>query len=342
MRKPQAVIMAGGQGERFWPLTHSRFPKYLIRISGQKSLLQKTFDRLTAVYGAPNIHVVTTKEHRRFVEKELPRLGKANLWIEPFRNNTASAIFLTCAMLAKRRGREVVLSFFPADHLITNEVYFKKMLKGAIRVAREREALVMIGIRPTFPAVGYGYIEQGALFLKAAGAYRVKRFVEKPSRTNALRYIRKKSFFWNSGIFTWRAGVLLGAYQKVASIFHEHFDEKNLSASYRHFPKLSIDRAVMEKADNAVVIPAKLDWTDLGSWDAYLESALLDKNKNHTHGVSVHRDLKGCLVINHKKTPVTVHGLSDVIVVQTEHGTLVCKRGRSEEAALLHRAVVRS
>ena len=174
---PQAVIMAGGIGERFWPLTSSDFPKYRIRHDGRSSLLQATFKRLSGVYGAASVHVITGKDHVRHIRAELTGLRSGNLHVEPYRNNTASAIHLTCEILRERCGADEVVSFFPADHLIRNQAAFKTTLERAIGLASKTGRLVTIGIRPTFAATGYGYIERGTPLKGASRAYAVARFV---------------------------------------------------------------------------------------------------------------------------------------------------------------------
>lgn len=332
---PQAVIMAGGQGERFWPLTHPRFPKYRIRFDRKHSLLQGTYRRLLKIYKKSDIHVVTTRHHLNMICQELPSLKRANILIEPFRNNTAAAILFSCEALAKKYGPEEVVSFFPADHLIEDQAFFKRTLKDAIRTASRKEMLVTLGIQPTFPATGYGYIQKGARVSGAKGVFRVKRFVEKPHRKKAVRYIRQKSFFWNAGIFTWRAGVFLKTFRQNAPVIYKAFDLGSLTASYKKLPSISVDHAVLEKADNIAVLPTRMDWCDLGSWDALYDHYPLDNSDNYAEGSYHHKESKGSLLINQLKTPLITLGVSGLIIVQTPRGTLICRRGRSEEAALL-------
>src|SRR3989338_4013911 len=174
----QAVIMAGGQGERFWPMTDKRFPKYRISVDGKRSLLQGTRQRLARIFGK-NIHVVTTGEQVNLIRKELPGLPLKNIIVEPARNNTAPAIYLSTALLGQRFGADEVTLFFPADHLIQNETLFKKTVRGMIALAAAKNCLVTAGIRPTFPATGYGYIQAGSPIKNYPSAFRVRRFVEK-------------------------------------------------------------------------------------------------------------------------------------------------------------------
>lgn len=328
-----AVIMAGGQGERFWPLTSDRFPKYLIRLDGKNSLLQKAYRRLLKIYNQKKIHVVTTKNHVPFIRKELPRLAPSNIITEPFRRNTAPAVFLSTAVIAQRFGGQEVVSFFPADHLIQNETAFRQTIKNALAAAGQQRALVTVGIQPTFPATGYGYIHTGLPIVNKWGAYRVKRFKEKPNRRSAQAYLRKKSFLWNAGIFAWRADVFLEAMRKFSPEISRGFHLKNLNRSYEQLPRVSIDYALMEKADNIAVIKTRMDWCDMGSWDMFFEKAKKDKNGNAIQGAVCQKECKGTLLANFAGTPLAALGLKDFIVVQAKQGTLICKRSRSEEAA---------
>ncbi len=333
----QAIIMAGGQGERFWPLTDKKFPKYRIRLDGKLSLLQKTYRRLLKVYKPSQIHVVTTQDHAGLIRQELPQLKKSNILIEPLRKNTAAAIFLSTAVIARHYGPEEIVSFFPADHLIENESEFKKTVGNTLALAKKAPLLVTVGIKPTFPATGYGYIQSGKVIPGASYANRVARFREKPSLPLAKAYLRKKSFLWNGGIFTWKAGVFLSTMRKFGPPDFRLFDLKKLKGSYQKLPRLSIDYALLEKASNIAVVKTSMDWCDMGSWDSFMARAKKDKNKNSILGKIVAKESSGSLIINHRETPVVALGISGLIVVQTPQGTLICKRTRSEEAARLAR-----
>ncbi len=333
----KAFIMAGGQGERFWPLTKKGFPKYRIRLDGKTSLLQKTYQRLSRLYSVNDIYIVTTQEHLPLIQLELPKLKRAHLIIEPFRNNTACAISVSTAMIAERFGSDEVVSFFPADHLIQNESLFRQTLTKAISVAKKHDVLVTIGIKPTFPATGYGYIQSGSALRGEKGASHVARFTEKPNRKRAQTYLRKHNYFWNGGIFTWRSGVFLKTLAKFSPEIHKHLDLKNLEASYKKLPSISIDYALLEKADNLAIVETSMDWCDMGSWDMFLEKARLDVAQNYIHGHSHHKDSSGSLILNYTSQPLVSLGLKNLIVIQTEQGTLICRRTRSEEAALLSR-----
>ena len=301
----QAVIMAGGPGERFWPMTQD------------------------------SIHVVTTEPHSKLIREELPQMKRRNLLIEPVRNNTAAAIFLSCEVIRDRFSDEETVSFFPADHLIQNESEFSKTMRSTIRLAETKEFLVTVGIQPIFPATGYGYIQSGVGIDGFAGAYRVKRFVEKPDHQKAVGYLRRRDFSWNAGIFTWRTGVFTKAINRFSPEFAKNFNLKNLLASYKRLPTLSIDYALMEKADNIAVVRTRMDWCDMGNWDRYFQKSPADKAGNFTYGNTHHRESSHALFINQTKQPLIALGVRDLIVVNTPLGLLICKKGRTEEAALL-------
>ena len=330
----KAVIMAGGQGERFWPLTHKDFPKYRIRFDGKRSLLQGTYQRLLKVYGKDNVYVVTTHPHARMIRQELPSLKASHIFIEPFRNNTCAAIMLSCALITAKAGEEEVVSFFPADHLIKDEALFKKTMYSAIRLARQKEELVTLGIRPSFPATGYGYIQKGK-GIPGHPAYRVSRFIEKPDRRKAARYFKEGKFLWNAGIFTWRTGVFLRALRRHSPEAYKIFGARDLRTVYKKIPNISIDFALMEKAPNITVVPTRMDWCDMGGWDMLFEKSLRDAKDNYVEGFYYYKDMSKSLIVNQSPLPVVVLGVSNLLVVQTPRGTLICRKGRGEEAALL-------
>lgn len=332
---PQAVIMAGGQGERFWPLTHPKFPKYRIRFDGRQSLLQATARRLERVYGKGNVHVVSTREHRPMIQAELPGLRASSLIVEPFRNNTASAIHFSTALMARRHGQGEVVSFFPADHLISDVPAFAVTMRGAIRLASAKPLLVTIGIKPAFPATGFGYILRGKAVPGHAGSYAVARFVEKPNREKARRYVRDGRYYWNGGIFTWRAATFLEAMRRHCPEIHDRFDLSNVASSYKKLPNVSIDYALMEKAGNIAVYRAAMDWCDMGNFDMFHDRSLRDVSDNFHTGTVLSHDCRDSFVLNEGGKPIVILGARGLVVVQTERGTLVCPRGRAEEAALL-------
>lgn len=331
----KAVILAGGQGERFWPLTHPAFPKYRIQFEGRKSLLQKTSERLSALYGKDNVYVVTTSPHARLVREELPKLPANRLLVEPCRNNTCAAVYLACAKLRRRFGDKEVVSFFPADALIRDIAAFKKTLQRAARLAASRDLLVTVGIRPSFPATGYGYMEKGAAVRGFPQAWRVRRFVEKPNLKKAKKYLRAKKFYWNAGMFTWKLRTFFEAMDRHCAPLVKTFDLNRLAATYKKLPNLSIDYALLEKAGNIALCATAMDWCDMGSWEALFEKSPKSRRNVYAEGFCYHREVDDALVVNQTGVPLVALGVSGIVAVQTARGTLICRKGRSEEAALL-------
>lgn len=319
----QAVILAGGRGERFWPMTHEDFPKYLLRWNGGQSLLEGTYRRLLAGYPKKNIHVVTLRSHRKLIRKELPTLPGKNLLLEPSRHNTAAAIYLACAALGRRFGPEEVISFFPADHLIGDPGRFAGTMESAVRLAETADLLITVGIKPVYPATGYGYLEAGKPVPGARGAFRVNRFVEKPDEKKARLYLRRGGYFWNAGIFTWRAGVFEASMKRCFPAFVSAFDLGRLASSYRKLPCLSIDYALLEKARNIAVCPTTMDWCDMGGWEMFYEKSKKDAAGNCMVGPVKIQGCERSLLVNATPRPLVATGQKDLIVVWTEQGTLV-------------------
>ena len=270
-----------------------------------------------------DIYVITTKSQKHILRRELPQLKDSHLLLEPFRNNTAPAILFSCLHLKKKYGPDEVVSFYPADHLIQNHGMFRKTMTLAIQAAEKTARLVILGIRPAFPATGYGYLQSGPAVRGMPGVFGVRRFVEKPNRKRARSYLQKGNFYWNSGIFTWKTGVLIRAMEKYSP--DQGYEKKGVS----------IDVAVLEKADQVAFCKTSMDWCDLGSWDMLLEKSPRDPGGSYTQGAPIHRELKESLVIHHGRTPLVVLGVTGLMIVQTPQGTLICRKGRSEEAARL-------
>ncbi|MGH7198945.1 MAG: mannose-1-phosphate guanylyltransferase [Candidatus Omnitrophota bacterium] len=329
---PKAVIMAGGPGERFWPLTHPGFPKYCIRLDGKESLLQKTYRRLSALYGKKDIYVVTTKAHLAIIRRELPGFPPSRMLTEPSRRNTAAAVLLAVSELSKKFGEGEVISFYPADHLIRNAGLFRAAMRGAIQTARRAETLVTVGIKPAFPATGYGYIQAGRPIARTA-ARAAERFHEKPARKTAAGYLKRKNFFWNAGIFTWRAGVFLSTLKEHAPQICRLFDPARPLRNYGKLPALSIDTALMEKADNVAVVATRMDWCDMGNWDMFFEKSRKDRSGNVALGAVRHTKCRGSLLVNQTRKAIALSGFKNRIFVKTDRGVLACGRGTSEEAA---------
>lgn len=334
----KAVIMAGGKGERFWPLSREKFPKQLLSLIGKRSLLQETVERIKPLIPPQDILVVTRSPLGRSIERQLPQLPRKNIISEPVGRNTAPCIGLAAKMIKE----DAVMVVLPADHIIKLQRKFLDTLKKAVTLARETENLITIGIKPTYPATGYGYIEVGAREKQQwtgdrRQVFRVKRFVEKPDKKRAEKFLNSGRFFWNSGIFVWRKSVILKAMERYMPSLYcglEKISSKNIRKLYPRLPNISIDYGIMEKAKNSLVIPADFSWEDLGSWDLLDKFLSRDENKNAIVGRVSVIDGRNCIMVN-KKGLLCAIGVSDLIVVSTEDVTLVFPKGKGQEVKRL-------
>jgi len=327
----KAVIMAGGKGERFWPLSRERFPKQLLSLTGKKSLLQETVERIQPLIPPRDILVVTRRPLARAVERQLPQIPRKNIISEPVGRNTASCIGLAAKMI---KG-DAVMVVLPADHIIKPRGKFLDTLKRAVTLAGETEDLITIGIKPTYAATGYGYIEVGNK--EKQGVFGVKRFAEKPDRKKAERFLKTGRFFWNSGIFVWKKSVILEAMRKyMPSLYRglQRISLKNVNKLYPGLPNVSIDYGIMEKAKNSLVLPADFSWEDLGSWESLDKFLLRDRKKNAITGRVLLMDTQNCTVVN-KKGLLSTIGVSDLIIVSTDDVTLVFPKGKGQQVKKL-------
>jgi len=323
----KAVVMAGGKGERFWPLSREKFPKQLLSLTGKRSLLQETVERIQPLIPPQDILVVTRHPLGRAVERELPQVPRKNIISEPVGRNTAPCIGLA----AKRIKEDAVMVVLPVDHIIKLQRKFLDTLEKAVNLARQTENLITIGIKPIYAATGYGYIEAGAK--EKPQVFRVKRFVEKPDKKKAEKFLKSRRFFWNSGMFVWKKSVILKAIEKyMPSLYRglEMISSKNISKLYAKLPDVSIDYGIMEKAKNCLVIPANFCWEDLGSWESLDRFFSRDGNENVIIGKVSTMDTRNCIMVN-KKGLLSAIGISDLVVVSTEDVTLVFPKGKGQE-----------
>jgi mannose-1-phosphate guanylyltransferase len=328
------VILAGGKGERFWPLSRKQRPKQFLSLDGSgKSLLQATADRLLSVAGGwDKLWVCTSKILAEGVKEQLPELPVENLLVEPEGRDTAPAVAWTTLEIANRYGDDTVVGFFPADHWIADEAAYKQILEDAAKLATQKEAIVTLGIKPNQPSTGYGYIEQGeaeGTFGKSL-VYRVNRFTEKPDRETAEEFLATGRFSWNSGMFVFRAGVVIKELAIHASEIFTPLKEQGIAA-YSQLPKKSIDYALMEKTNLAYVIPAAFGWDDLGDWNA-IERLLKGEQANVELATHVGMDTQGSILYAEGEDEVIVTiGLEDVVVVRDRNVTLIVKKERTQE-----------
>jgi mannose-1-phosphate guanylyltransferase len=336
------VILAGGKGERFWPLSRRHRPKQFLCLDGSdKSLLQATADRLLVVAeGWQNVWVVTAAHLADGVREQLPELPEANLLVEPEGRDTAPAVAWSTLEIAQRYGQDAVVGFFPADHWIADQATFQATLAAAADLASKQRAIVTLGIAPTYPSTGYGYIQQG----ETAGAYganptanqdpfpayQVDRFTEKPDRNTAEQFLATGKFSWNSGMFVFRAGVTLEELRTYAPEILAPLEAKGVS-SYPELPKKSIDYALMEKTQNAYVLPVAFGWDDLGDWNA-IERLLKSEKPNVELGRHVGLDTQGSVLYatDDQEVIVTI-GMDDTVIVRDGKVTLIVKKDRTQD-----------
>lgn len=328
------VILAGGKGERFWPLSRKHRPKQFLSLDGSgKSLLQSTADRLETLAGDwEKLWVVTSTQLAQGVQEQLPHLLEKNLLAEPEGRDTAPAVAWSTLEIARTYGEDAVVGFFPADHWIKDQQAFQDTIAAATQMALEKDAIVTLGITPDHPSTGYGYIEQGEKTgtFGELPVYKVSRFTEKPDRETAEQFLATGRFSWNSGMFIFRAGVVLKELRTHAPEIMGPLEEKGVEV-YPQLPKKSIDYALMEKTQLAYVIPASFGWDDLGDWNA-IERLLKGDAENVELATHVGRDTQGAILYATGDDEVIVTiGLEDVVVVRDRNVTLIVKKDRTQE-----------
>jgi mannose-1-phosphate guanylyltransferase len=336
-----AVIMAGGRGERFWPKSRKELPKQFLPLVEEKSLLQQSYERVLDFVDQRNILIVTGREHLDLARAQLPHLPKANFLAEPQGRNTAPCIGLAAIHICKRDPKAVML-VFPADHLVQGREDFIRSMTRALKLASNTDNLVTIGIIPTRPETGYGYIErEDNPFPGAPPAYLVHRFVEKPVYQNALQYLRSGKYLWNSGIFAWKASLILEKMQKHLPDLYQGLmeisahlgceeEEDVLNRIFPTLPHISIDYGILEKETDLVVVQGDFGWDDLGSWSALAECFPKDGTKTVSMGQHVGIDTTDCLVYGRDALIATL-GVENLVIVQEKDVVLVCSKNRTQE-----------
>jgi mannose-1-phosphate guanylyltransferase / mannose-6-phosphate isomerase len=340
-----AVVLAGGSGTRFWPLSRELFPKQLLKVLSDRTLLQQTVGRVTPVIPVERVVVVTGAAHADTVRLQLGgelALPKTNVLVEPVSRNTAPAIAWAAAVL-RQRDPDAIMVVMPADHVIGDQAKFLRALKLAADVAQEGW-LVTFGIKPVRPETGYGYIETGSGARSKPvrhGAKAVKRFVEKPDARTAQRYCRTGTFYWNSGIFVWRADTILNEMEacmpelfaglrQFSACIGTGQEASALEQFYLNTEGLSIDYGVMQKTRRAALIPAPFRWSDIGNWGSLEEVAPRDAAGNVRIGAILDRGSTGSVLYGEHRLVATI-GLKDMVVVDTADATLVCPKNRAQE-----------
>src|SRR5215212_9010443 len=345
MEHTYAVIMAGGGGTRLWPISRRETPKQLLPLLGKETLFQSTVSRLEQVFPPERILVVTVAEQAREMQKQVPAIPVENYLIEPAPRGTASVVALAAAVLQKR-DPEAVMAIQTSDHYIRNRDLFHYLIRAAFDVA-QRNYLVTLGITPTYPSTGYGYIQQGEPLDgdHKYPVYMVERFVEKPDEAAAQKLLRSGNHSWNSGMFVWRADAILAeigkqmpqlydAINQIAAVWGTAEQNNVLQAHWQDLQSKTIDYGVMEKAEQVAVLPAGgLGWSDVGSWDSLFDVLLPDMNGNvSTNGQILALDTNNTLIYtrDEERLVVTI-GLDDMVVVDAGDVLMICKVDQSQK-----------
>jgi len=336
-----AVIMAGGSGTRLWPLSRSQRPKQALRLVGDRTLFQLALDRLAPLFTQQRTYVVTKAEYVAPLAEQMPDLPRANFIVEPEGRGTAPAIGLA-AMHLRRRDPEAVMAVLTADHYIANTVEFREILKSAQGLAKAGH-LVTLGIRPSTPSTGYGYIHHGRPWADVDGrpVFQVAGFVEKPDLPTATQMVRSGEYSWNAGMFIWQAKRILDELARQMPAFYGQLlqietalDRADYTATIqRLWPQVAeqtIDYGVMEGAYDVVVIPAQMGWADVGNWSSLFEVLPVDTAGNVFTGPHVALDTRDTLVVSGKRLVATI-GIEHLVIVETEDALLICPRDREQE-----------
>jgi mannose-1-phosphate guanylyltransferase len=339
-----ACIMAGGGGERFWPMSRTKTPKHLLKLIADHTLLEETVRRLKGVVPQSNLFVLTNEAQLAGVRAVLPFLPAKQIVAEPARRDTAAAAGLATA-LARSRDRRAVVALLPADHYIRDRARFAGQLVAGFAWAAAHSSLLTIAVRPTHPDPGFGYLELGGKLpgRGAGSAFRsVTRFVEKPDVATAKRYLRTGRYAWNAGMFVWRADVFLAEAERslpeLAAFVRDFPARKSgayLRARFGALPKVSVDYAIMEKAGNVATLMAKFDWDDVGLWTALPAHLSADAAGNSVRGPVVAVDATGNIAVSNGRV-IALCGVRDLVVVETPDAILVCHRDAVQAIKKLH------
>jgi mannose-1-phosphate guanylyltransferase len=353
MSKPEklqahAIIRAGGRGTRFWPRSRTRTPKQLLNIVGKKTMLAQTVERLRPVFPASRVWVVTNAAQAAAVRKQIPSIAASRVLAEPVGRNTAAAIGLAAIHLA-RNSKDALMAVLPADHYIAHADVYRKIVAGALEVAGQGRYLVALGIPPSGPETGYGYIERADAVPAVLGSpvFRVRRFTEKPDAGTAQEYVASGRYYWNAGMFFWRVSTYLDRLKKHLPATHDALmrladtigTRRYAGTLKRIYPKLeniSVDYAVMERAtqpgepQSVFVLPAEVGWSDIGSWAAVYDLQATQAGENVSAGAHFALDASGNFLWSREKFVAAI-GVKDLIIVETPDALLICPRDRAQD-----------
>lgn len=331
------VIMAGGVGARFWPRSKQHKPKQLLKIFGENTMIQDTVQRLHGLVKTENILIITNRIQKPRLMQQLPEVPEQNIIDEPFGKNTAPCIGLAAALIQSKSPKAVMITL-PADHLIQDRKEFQKVIKHAASFANKSGGLVTVGINPTRPETGYGYIQIGDE--ETNGIYEVKTFAEKPNLATAKRFISAGDFMWNSGMFVWKVDAILDEIRIYLPDLFDGLQEikkdigktnfvQTLTSVYGQLKSISIDYGIMEKSKNVYLVKGDFDWNDVGSWEAVYQLSEKDDDNNARSGDVYLGDTTNSYVFSPNKFTAVI-GLENVIVIDTKDALLVCDRQHAQ------------
>lgn len=333
--KTYGVIMAGGGGTRFWPLSRKEKPKQFLNLTGKEIMVNETIDRLSGIVEKDDIFIVTSEKYGDMTLQETGgRILKDHILAEPAARNTAACIGYAAMEILKKYG-DGVMCVFPSDHHVREEEAFRQVIKEGVKRAEETDSLVTIGIKPLFPATGYGYIK------RKADSEEVEEFVEKPDAETARKYLKQGSYLWNSGMFIWKASVILEKFrlllpdiyeylEKIGQVMGTEEEARIIQEIYPAIPKISVDYGIMERADRVLVLPGDFGWSDVGSWDALGSLYEPDAQGNVRYGETVFEDVHHCIAYGQNKL-ISLVGVKNLVVVETDSAVLVCDKDRTQD-----------
>ena len=342
------VIMAGGKGERFWPQSRLARPKQLLPIVGDKAMITQTVERLPSEIPVENVFVITNIEQRDAVLEVCPQLLPERVIGEPMGRDTAAAVALA-TLLVKRESPDATFAMLPADAAIHDADNFGKVLDSCFAVAAEKPVIATIGISPTHPATGYGYINRGDTAGESAGlpVYAVKRFVEKPDEATAKTYLESGEYFWNAGMFVWSVSTIEALMKEFTPALYEQVQgieadldagtdlDSSMAERYPKLEKISVDYAILEKAPEVVCIASTFDWDDVGEWTALERHYPKDDAGNTLRGAVFAEEASNNIVYAGEGHTISLLGVDDLIVVQTPDATLICKKDQTQNIKAL-------
>ncbi len=337
--KTYAIIMAGGVGSRFWPRSREKMPKQLLRIFGENTMIQDTVQRINRIVPVEKTFIVTNRNQKEEIKKQLPQLPAENIIVEPFGRNTAACIGLA-SIIINNFNSDAVTVVLPADHIIRDVDAFIDIMKSAIQFAYESKGLITIGIQPTRPETGYGYIQREEKEIEK-NIFKVKTFAEKPNYQTAEKFLESGDFLWNSGMFIWRVDVILEEIKKHMPDLYEGLEklqkhlmkddfQRQLELVYGMLRSISIDYGVMEKSDRVYVMRSTFGWSDVGSWEEVYQLSHKDDNGNCIKGNCFIDDVKNSYIFSEDKF-TAVLGLENIIIINSDDALLVASRTHSQD-----------